>query len=100
MDRKHPSSIIEAQFLNGYKIESKEFNRIPFGEEEIFISGALIPKDTCGDCGVKEGMYHTFRCDQEQCPKCGWQVLTCECDIEENIEIVEATDLKEASSET
>ena len=33
----------------------------------------------CGDCGAKKGEYHWDGCDQEYCPKCGEQLLMCEC---------------------
>lgn len=33
----------------------------------------------CGDCGAKEGYYHHHGCDVERCPKCGNQLITCDC---------------------
>ena len=33
----------------------------------------------CGDCGAKDGDYHWANCDQESCPKCGMQLLMCDC---------------------
>jgi hypothetical protein len=51
----------------------------------IFPDGALIPSisfkadvsERCGDCGVRGGGYHHPTCDQEICPKCGKQLLSC-----------------------
>jgi hypothetical protein len=34
---------------------------------------------TCHDCGVDEGEYHLPGCDEEICPWCGKQYITCEC---------------------
>lgn len=33
----------------------------------------------CPDCGVKPGEIHDFGCDVEECPRCRWQLITCEC---------------------
>jgi len=33
----------------------------------------------CPDCLAKPGNLHTEGCDIEQCPKCGRQLLSCNC---------------------
>ena len=35
--------------------------------------------ERCGDCGVKQGGWHHLGCDIEECPRCGWQLLSCSC---------------------
>lgn len=35
----------------------------------------------CGDCGAKEGEYHSDGCDIERCPKCNGQLLSCDCEF-------------------
>ena len=48
--------------------------RIPYGGEGEDTS---MP---CGDCNVKSFGYHHDGCDSEHCPRCGGQMLGCECD--------------------
>lgn len=36
----------------------------------------------CHDCGVKEGEIHTYGCDDERCPFCMMQLITCNCKYE------------------
>jgi hypothetical protein len=38
----------------------------------------------CPDCYVAPGRLHHFGCDQERCPKCGCQLIGCDCDAESN----------------
>jgi len=33
----------------------------------------------CHDCGIKHGGIHHFGCDVERCPKCGLQLISCDC---------------------
>ena len=36
----------------------------------------------CHDCGVEEGQIHHDGCDNERCPFCGMQLISCDCDSE------------------
>lgn len=42
---------------------------------------------TCHDCGVQMGEYHRTGCDWEECPRCGGQYISCDCETEEKKEI-------------
>ena len=33
----------------------------------------------CPDCNVAPGGIHHSNCDQEYCPKCGGQLISCDC---------------------
>jgi hypothetical protein len=33
----------------------------------------------CPDCNVVPGGIHHANCDQEYCPKCGGQLISCDC---------------------
>ena len=35
--------------------------------------------ERCEDCGVATGGYHHPGCEEELCPKCGRQLITCGC---------------------
>jgi hypothetical protein len=38
--------------------------------------------DDCPDCGVAPGHLHAQDCDVEQCPNCGYQLISCSCEDE------------------
>jgi hypothetical protein len=44
--------------------------RTPYGSDNT---------DPCGDCGTSPGGVHHRYCDQERCPKCRGQIITCGC---------------------
>ena len=54
--------------------DGKEYARIPFGQERDYW---LHGSDTCADCGCLYGSLHVEYCDQEECPRCGGQLLGC-----------------------
>jgi hypothetical protein len=33
----------------------------------------------CPDCNIAPGGIHHLNCDQESCPKCGGQLISCDC---------------------
>lgn len=58
--------------------DNKLYKRIRFGDAGDW--GEDAKEDArCGDCGAKKGGYHHSGCDCERCPKCGGQLITCEC---------------------
>lgn len=38
-----------------------------------------LKKRNCSGCGAEPGAYHDAGCGQEQCAKCGGQLLGCGC---------------------
>jgi hypothetical protein len=56
-------------------IGDKEYSPIPYGEDRKGYETA----ERCHDCGVVKGGYHHPGCDMEECPKCGWQLISCGC---------------------
>ena len=58
----------------------------------------------CHDCAVEEGQQHQPGCDWEECPFCGWQLISCDCcyrmlDIDENEEPTYSPGLNDEQSE-
>lgn len=59
--------------------------RIKFGAEDNISysdNGPNIYKfNYCDGCSAKQGEYHLYHCDLEQCPICGKQALSCDCGL-------------------
>jgi hypothetical protein len=72
-----PEKFRKAQEEREYVVR-RELSRIPYGNERN-------PWDTnvpCHDCGALPGELHVPGCDVEECPGCGEQALSCDCDLE------------------
>lgn len=62
----------EIEYPDGEKLPA-----IPYEEHEI------LP---CHDCGVAPGKYHHPGCDMARCPRCGGQLIFCECFDEDELD--------------
>jgi hypothetical protein len=49
------------------------FQRVRFDEARE------LPRGPCHDCNCKKGAFHHHGCDMEECPKCGGQLISCDC---------------------
>ena len=71
---------VTALLLPGDREIGVAFKRIPFGDvREGWSIQDLDPDARCHDCGCTFGHLHHPCCDMERCPKCGGQLLSCEC---------------------
>jgi len=49
------------------------YDAVPFTEGK--------PDARCPDCGVAIGGFHHSGCEQERCPKCDGQLISCRCNL-------------------
>jgi hypothetical protein len=78
-----PKKIREAQKHKSISVV-QSFGRIKYGDESMDWGASRTP---CHDCGVVKGQFHVPSCDVEECPICGGQAISCECNDDESKKI-------------
>jgi hypothetical protein len=63
------------------RIAGERYRRILHGEER----DGRPAYEACPDCRVAKGELHWRNCDQEKCPRCGAQLLSCNCEPIEDL---------------
>lgn len=61
---------------NKVEIDGRLYDAIKFGDDKDNFD---IPIGVCHDCGAKLGEFHHDNCDMEECPCCGFQLISCDC---------------------
>jgi len=81
MHRDNPMAIMAAQKVSFFESEGTKYLRMRYGSEPDWkeLDLEYITNSPCHDCGVVKGQFHASGCDMERCPKCGGQMLGCEC---------------------
>lgn len=69
-----------------YTIAGEVYQPIPYGAERRWQETEWKPLPRCHDCNVVVGRLHHPGCDGEECPRCHWQAIGCECEGEEDEE--------------
>jgi hypothetical protein len=62
------AEISAAQIHDTYWIRGEEYQRVIYQGEH-----------RCADCGVQPEQLHVPGCEEEHCPACGGQVISCKC---------------------
>lgn len=77
---------------DGIRISTQILPRIKVGAFNDFFTAQQYQeqgRNTCHDCGASIGGYHHAFCDEERCPRCGRQLLSCDCGDDYDIEFLE-----------
>ena len=53
--------------------------KLIFYKDNIMKLAKRVSQDKCVDCGRSLGEFHLSGCDQEECPRCGDQLISCSC---------------------
>ncbi len=87
MHRKWARRLVAAQRVQVLVLDRVEVQRTPWGQEKWwgadYMEG-LAPADFCRDCAAALGEQHGPGCVLEECPNCGGQLITCECDWDDS----------------
>lgn len=85
-----------------YLIKGQLYDPIKVGDPGDWNFG--IENCKCHDCAKTYGEYHTSGCDEERCPCCGGQLISCDCgtkyDVEDTMTLKELEKLKETQKIT
>jgi len=66
MTSKKTTSCVDGKIMIG----GIEYDPVPYEDDE---------GRRCHDCNIAPGGIHHPGCDWEKCPKCGMQLISCDC---------------------
>jgi hypothetical protein len=75
-----PEKIIAAQQIVSMHHQGRDVPRVRYGDEKSDLRADTTP---CHDCRVLKGEFHVPSCDVEECPVCGGQLISCDCEFED-----------------
>jgi hypothetical protein len=79
-----PEKIMAAQEIVSFKSDGRDIPRIRYGSEKTDWNAGKIP---CHDCRVLAGEFHVPSCDVEECPVCGEQLISCDCEFDDSAQV-------------
>lgn len=65
--------------FSSYRAELRQLWQDYKTPEERYAAWKAFIGTRCHDCGVVDGGIHHPGCDAEECPKCGGQIISCDC---------------------
>jgi hypothetical protein len=68
------------QLLTHYRGHGGLFQRVPLGAEG-HMTAYHRGRERCRCCNTVTGRLHSPLCEGEECPRCGLQVMSCDCDF-------------------
>lgn len=69
------------------EMKNKKTTTCPCNKTIEFLDGEILPaipyesetNKRCHDCSIVPGGFHHPGCDVEICPRCGGQLISCDC---------------------
>jgi len=81
MPRDWADMLARTQARTHYVSEGVSYARLPYGSE-TFRAPVEAASQPCRHCCTIFGKLHEPMCDYEQCPKCNWQIMSCDCSFD------------------
>jgi hypothetical protein len=81
MTRDWAEALQAAQDETHLVCDGEVYPKIAYGNE-TFRKPVEADHGPCRHCGTIKGKFHTHACDYEQCPRCGYQMMSCDCVFE------------------
>ena len=71
--------MVDGCSVDTISIDGKTYERIKVGDVYDFVEGIEDKEFRCHDCNAQNGHFHHWGCDEERCPSCKKQLISCEC---------------------
>ncbi len=71
----------KAEMTDLTTVTCKTNKTVAFPDRQVYSAIPYQDEDglRCHDCNIAPGGYHHPRCDMEECPRCGGQLISCGC---------------------
>jgi hypothetical protein len=82
MRRDWAEMLARTQRRVAYVSQGRSYPRVEYGAE-TFRDAKEAASQPCRHCCTILGKLHEPMCDYEQCPKCNWQRMSCDCEFDD-----------------